>query len=387
MINKINSDTIGNIIEQITKHFPDGKEFELGWPILKMTDFKSIGMKSKDVKRKLKSAITRKNREFKKQFKKGEFDTIHISELYKKKFDNPEWIVEKLVPSNGITALSGEPGSYKSYLSLYIAQCVSNGSMVFDRFKTSKTNVLIIDEEEHPSILQKRAKQMKINRESGIFFRPLKGFKINNGEQLDALLRFITKKKIKLVIFDSFRRILTGNENDSEIVNEAHTAYKKIVAIGASVITLHHHRKGQQGQGEDNDPIRGSTDILAGVDCHLQIKVKKPLLTITQKKLRVAEVINPFSIEVVGDEDNIEFKFISDSVIDKKSDLAESLIISLLEDSEQKYITRKEVVSVLKKNNIGTSSVDRAIEELKFKSKIRLETGQRNSKTLYLTEE
>ena len=86
MSKKVNSDAIGATIEQITEYFPDGKEFELGWPILKMADFKRVGLKSRDVRRKLNSAINKKHRNFKKQLRKSDFGAIHMSDLYKKEF-------------------------------------------------------------------------------------------------------------------------------------------------------------------------------------------------------------------------------------------------------------------------------------------------------------
>lgn len=387
MSKKISLESVEFAINKIAKYFPDEKEFKLGWAIIKMMDFKKIGIKSKDIKRRYKSIINKKRKEFVRQFKKSDFGTIHISELYKKKFGNNEWIVESLIPRHGVTIISGIPGSYKSYISLHIAQCASSGLKVFNRFNTTKINVLIIDEEEHESILQKRIRQMKIDKKSGVFFRVLKGFTTSNEDQMNGLLEFIAKKKIKLVIFDSFRKILKGNENDSEAVNEVHLNYKKIVAGGASVITLHHHRKSQQGQNKDDDydeEIRGSTDILGSAECHLKIKSKKSILTIYQKKLRIAKALEPFSVEVVGDENNIGFQFLSDKVIENKSDLAKELILSLLNEAENKSLTRKEVIEMLKKKDVGTNNVDTAIDELRAESRIELLTGRSNSKTLIL---
>lgn len=64
-----------------------------------------------------------------------------------------------------------------------------------------------------------------------------------------------------------------------------------------------------------NSKLRGSTDILAAIDCHLSVKINKSInqLTITQNKLRSAPENKPFNLGIKANDDTFVFEHQGDS--------------------------------------------------------------------------
>ena len=77
-------------------------------------------------------------------------------ELMAKDWPSPEWIIEGILPEQGICILAGNPGDGKTWVALHVALCVSIGTPVFDHFPTKATNVLIVDEESGERGLKER---------------------------------------------------------------------------------------------------------------------------------------------------------------------------------------------------------------------------------------
>ncbi len=142
------------------------------------------------------------------------FKPLLLSDLMKKEFKNPEWLVQGLIPSEGIVAISGAPASYKTWLVLDLAIKVAKGDILFDKFATDQTGVLIIDEESGEWTLQRRFQKLQKSNDMPIYIMPLKEFKLT--EQSAEQIIFIAKANgIKLAIFDSLVRIHSEDENDA----------------------------------------------------------------------------------------------------------------------------------------------------------------------------
>ena len=74
--------------------------------------------------------------------------------------------------------------------------------------------------------------------------------------------------------------------------------------------------------------MRGSSDILASVDCHLAIQRKDDVLTIIQTKLRQDEEMKPFKINIISDGGDVRLEFGGeiDEVQTKKVDFQEAML-------------------------------------------------------------
>lgn len=92
------------------------------------------------------------------RLRSSEIKAITLAELLNTEFQNPQWLVERLIPHETVTIVSGAPASYKTWLTLEIALKVAAGEKVFGEFQAIQSPVLIIDEENHPRILKDRAR-------------------------------------------------------------------------------------------------------------------------------------------------------------------------------------------------------------------------------------
>jgi hypothetical protein len=80
---------------------------------------------------------------------------ITLKELMTRRYPESEWVVESLIPE-GLTVLSAQPASYKTWLLLDIAIAVASGSQLSQTFDTTQSGVLVIDEESSERLLQQR---------------------------------------------------------------------------------------------------------------------------------------------------------------------------------------------------------------------------------------
>ena len=278
-----------------------------------------------------------------------------LSALMVKEFPKISWLVEKLVPVASIVALSGSPASYKTWLMFYIATKVAQGESLFNQFKTDQTGVLIIDEENGERLLQDRFKKLSKTFELSIYFESLSGFKLTTDE-VNRIISQCQENKIKLIIFDSLVRIHAGDENSSGDMSRVFELLKQFNKHDITVMFTHHHRK-QQGFGRSNpsQDMRGSSDILASVDCHIAVdrKFEDETIELRQTKLRQGEETKPFKLTIVSSDDDFSFEFGGeiDEVRNKVTEFRIA-IKSLLEQVTQP-LNKTSIFKTLKANGVA----------------------------------
>src|SRR3989344_7177343 len=142
------------------------------------------------------------------------FNPLSFVDLMAREFKDTEWMVEQLVPSESIVAMSGAPSAYKTWFVLDLAIKVAKGDILFDKFATSQTGVLIVDEESGEWTLQRRFLKLQKSNDMPIYITPLKEFKIND-KSVEKIISIAKTYNIKLVIFDSLVRVHSEDENDA----------------------------------------------------------------------------------------------------------------------------------------------------------------------------
>lgn len=309
----------------------------------------------------------------------SQFKPISLSHLMARKFKDTSWIVKKLIPSEGITAISGSPATFKTWIVLDLALKVANEEILFDKFITTQSNVLIIDEENGERLLQARIKKLDSKFELPIYFLSLKGFNLSE-EIVADVIKIAKEKNIKLIIFDSLVRIHGADENDATKMAGVFKHLKKFNKERISVIFTHHNRKQGFLKGSPSQNMRGSSDILAFVDCHLAIERKEKFLTITQTKLRQEEEMKPFKLDVINDDDELKFEFAGeiDEVRTKKVDFQKAIKNLLTHENKPMY--KKEIFNTLENNGIegGYSTFKNAVQEMINKKELFEQKGEKN---------
>ncbi|MDP3993424.1 MAG: bifunctional DNA primase/polymerase [bacterium] len=295
-----------------------------------------------------------------------QFEPIKLSELMAKKFPEQKWIVEKLVPAEGITIIAGHPKSGKTWFALDVAKSVANGDPLFGKFATHKAPVLIIDEENGEGLLQERFAMLQSNPALPIFLLSYSNYKLD--DRIEQTISFAKTNGIKLAIFDSLVRVHRGEENSATEVAQTFGLFRKLCKEGITVLILHHNRKDGRLKGRPDQAIRGSSDILAAVHSLIAIdREEKYSLLVTQVKLRNAEETNPFRLNIiVSDKKFWEFSFAGEveESVSKKLAIKEAIKSILSEQSPVLY--KKELFEAIlgEELQVGYKTFAEAVKEM-----------------------
>lgn len=213
-----------------------------------------------------------------------------------------KWIVEGLLPSNSVTLIAGEPGSYKTWLALSLAKSVSEGEPFLNRH-TKRMKVYYIDRENPRELIINRLNM--IGRAKDFIFWGL----WSNPEppQLGDISYLEIAKEKPLIIFDTLLKFHQGDENSSRDMGIVSRHLTMLRDAGATVLVLHH-----KGKSPLND-YRGSSEIVGGVDIAYSLsKAKEEGGILSLKGIKNRFISEPhLTIEVKSTEDTLTFDDIS----------------------------------------------------------------------------
>lgn len=247
------------------------------------------------------------------------FNPISEPQLQDKDFDAQSWAVENLIPSQAMTILAGKSASFKTYIGLHMAVCISEGMKLFGKIPTEAARVLYIDEETGEAEIQNRIRMieagMGIHPRSlnNLFFLSFSGVKIGDTDFQDSIKEFSAGLPM-VVIIDTIRRVM-GNveENAADAINQFYNeAIKPMLGLGLTVVCIHHHRKGN-GEGEDQlDLIRGSSEFGNTPDSIITMRKSKEdprMVIISHPKNRRGVPTEDFMVEAAFTDDSVSFNY------------------------------------------------------------------------------
>lgn len=329
--------------------------------VKKVNSFNLERLRTRDLNKTFRQLSKKSQNELKKSSSNSD-GLIHISTLLKSSKE-PRWVIKDLLPEHGITILSGRPGSFKTWTTLHFAICIANGRPAFNHFETLRGNVLIIDEEDGEALLRKRLKLLSADKKDNIQLMIMSGFKIDHNHQVEQLFQNIKKYKIKVLIIDSLVRIHLGDENSSKDIAKMFEILRRVTTKGVTVLINHHHRKQAADQKFDNSPMRGSSDILAAIDCHMKISHEGNHLNIKQDKNRLAQELQTFTVDILSTDNQMELNYLGnlEDEFTFKAEEAKNKILKILTDKND-WIDRSEIDGQLTgqvgKNNIGVALIE-----------------------------
>jgi predicted ATP-dependent serine protease len=286
------------------------------------------------------------------------YPPISLKTLMDTEYPKQTWLVDRLMPASAITILSAEPGSYKTYLLLETAIAVTKGEPLFGEFNTQKAGVLLIDEENGLPLLQQRLKELKAPDDLPVYFYSYEGFVLNE-ENVDRIILECLDHEVKLLMIDSLVRVHTSDENTAQDMAAVFKHLRQFAAQGITVVVTHHNRKPGTSKNSSRYEMRGSSDILAAVDCHISLKRNGDQLVVEQTKQRYAKELSPFDVEVTDEDDNFTFKYLGSNE-DMKTQILKAAIVDLL--GVHSKLTQKELQAGLKK--IGNEVNQRKLSDL-----------------------
>jgi len=299
---------------------------------------------------------------------KNEWGAISADKLSELDIPPSEFLIEKLVPLEGITILSGKPCAFKSWLLLLIGKQVALGKP-FCGFETKQNKVLYIDEETSLAEIKRRWEMIKGEESVPIDFSSMKGFKIDSVQQREFLLNLAKESGYKLIIFDSLRDCHSRNENDSREAQVIVDAFRQLTQQGISVLISHHNRKESFLNPKDaSQMLRGSDALLAGLDCLISVENPKNTedsaeLILTQSKLRQGKRTEPFKISVFESGGKMTFEY-TGRVNTEETKLEETKIAVKDLLKEQGELYQKKIIEVLVPLYYSPRTIRRAISDL-----------------------
>ncbi|MBZ0157388.1 MAG: helicase RepA family protein [Alphaproteobacteria bacterium] len=222
-------------------------------------------------------------------------------------YEDPAYLIVKLIVENALIILSAYAGVGKSLLALFIAYAVITGKKLFGHFSVTKRGkVLIVDEENPGAFIKKRLQDIGFTEDMPLLFLHFQRIKLDNPSCFGQLVKIIEEEKPVLVIIDALIRVHDGKENEASDMAPVMERLRDLVNLGTTVLVIHHHRK---GAGENRkESLRGSSDILGGVDMHLSLEEKGEFLFLSSPKTRMRP-IEPVKLRIENDGEGMTFRY------------------------------------------------------------------------------
>ena len=321
------------------------------------------------------------------------FQPCYMNDLLGMEFTSPAWIIDGLVPTQGITIISGAPKSFKSWISLEFALRIAQGQKVFGQYECTKNNVLIVDEENHMRFIQDRLKQLGAPEDMPISFVSQKNFCITDDRHIEAIEKICNEREVDVVILDSLVRMHSEEENSAKEVAGIFAQIKKLCQKGKTVIVLHHERKEGAYNSSTSARMRGSSDISAAIDSHIAVKKypdNKTKILVDHAQCRCAPEQEPFDIVLAEKDDGLEFQYVGQSEAKKRDtlhDKLEEFIPEILKKCPE-GMRQQEVVKILVgSDEAGQRTIRSVIKVLVAKGVITQVSAKKgNAKLLRLVE-
>lgn len=223
-----------------------------------------------------------------------------------------EYLSYPLIPRRSLIIWAGKPGIRKSMLALHIAHRISKGGKLFDVYEARQGRVLIIDEENNPSIYRQRCELLGINPEN-IECSSLEGFRLDR--DIKALKEYLKTKKSDLVILDSWTPLMgkTTDENKAGNVANILSQLRRLAyECDASIMLIHHLRKNLPYTVETIDELRGSSVLVGEPDAVILVqRFEEEIVLKTLKARYGGEIALRIAIEE-NDEGRLKFKYLGE---------------------------------------------------------------------------
>lgn len=310
-------------------------------------------------------------------------DPLSFDELLALDLPPTEWLMGKTIPWPGLIAISGKPGSYKTFFALWLTMRASAGLPLFDgascgalgaKYEGGMVPSLMIEEENTVRLIRERAMGLVKADYSRMFFYVDMGFKMSDVVWRDKAVSFIQERGIKLVVLDPFSSVmgLKDENSNAEVSVVMDIIRKEFIKKDISVIFIHHPSKGDESGGKN---LRGAGDILGKCDVHLSLeKEESGDIVVSYEKMRVADekTMTNFRMRLVYDGlgKNGYFMYVGEAVPkwQEERDALEKKIIDAM--TELGETTRVAIAKAIGDNNTG-DKFKKTWEKMKADGRIR----------------
>lgn len=301
-----------------------------------------------------------------------ELETISAAELMKKNFGEREWVINRIIPKGSVGFLSGKRGSNKTWLSLDLAQAISNGGLFLEKFQATKAHVVYIDSENGEFTMHERLELMNNGAATStdFFFCFYPNLRLDEEEGCTMFETYLAQWPGSVVFVDAFRRVISIDENDATEVNNVLRVLKQFAEkYNITFILLHHLRKGMAGKNvEDHlDEMRGSSDIANYADFVINLETTKDanVLILRHTKSRVGILLEPARVEIDSDEDCFKMKYVGTwEDVENQPEKAAKAILKWAFESNMSVFKTTAVTEALQELHFTRKAVGRGLKFL-----------------------
>jgi RecA-family ATPase len=268
---------------------------------------------------------------------------------------NPDWLITEVFERNRLITVFGEPKSGKSFIAIAMACAVARGTDFYGH-TAKKAPVVYLAGEGVSGIRRRLAAYHQSEYGGSLKGAPLflsnRGSRINEAEEYQKLEDEINLLKqevgqIGLIIFDTFQRNFSGDENSAQEVNKFVKAADQLIHdFDCTVLLVHHTGRGNKGRA------RGSSVLDASIDG--EFLVKRDDKTIDGEKQMYVKMKQTKNKDGMGMAEK-NFVFHEETLVGEGLDVTSGLLIetdSEIESDEETqakidHIVDKKIVSLM----------------------------------------
>lgn len=271
-------------------------------------------------------------------------------ELITTEYPDNRFAIEPFFETGTMNMLSAPPNTWKSWMFFLMASSVASGSEFLGKFKTEKTKVLVVNEEDTERLIADRFKALGIvDEELAIYFRTAQGSKLDVAF-VKSLLAECKRDGIGIIFFDSLRALHDADENSSTAMQPVMDNMKVLTREGITVVFTHHHKKKNPfDRGDSAESSRGSSAINAAISGHVSLEeIEKDdarYLVFRHLKSKVTEKLPSFEVKIAVVEGKVSFEYggAHDDTT-QKAEKARELVYDYLLKQKERWVPVKELV-------------------------------------------
>jgi len=266
---------------------------------------------------------------------------------------NPDWLISEVFERNRLITVFGEPKSGKSFIAIAMACAVARGDEFYGH-DAKKAPVVYLAGEGVAGIRRRLAAYNQSEYGGSLKEAPLflsnRGSRINEPEEYQKLEDEINLLKeevgqIGLVIFDTFQRNFSGDENSAQEVNKFVKAADQLIHdFDCTVLLVHHTGRGNKGRA------RGSSVLDASIDGEFLIERKDK--TVDDKKQMFVKMKQTKNKDGMGMAEK-SFVFHEETLIGEGLDVTSGLLIETDTEVESDAETQKKIDLVVDKKIVS----------------------------------
>lgn len=279
------------------------------------------------------------------------------AELLKRDLKKTPWLVQGLLPEDGVIVLAGEPKAHKTFAALDLAIAAANGTRAFGEFPTGEARpVALFLAEDSPRSVRGRLAALARGAQlepaaalARVFVQCRASLNLQDDRDLCTLIagaRMISGGPPALIVLDPLRDLHRGEENDSGAMSEVMGNLRALRSIiGCSVLFVHHLAKSSKETSgrRPGQRMRGSGAIHGSVDGGFYFAPKDSqggqIFTNTAEvELKAVRGAAPFTLTLRLDDDQwgevqkATWTYAKDETVRAPGDAIEHLIFILAAD-------------------------------------------------------